>query len=419
MFSEIVNHLWQSTLFAAAIALLMLSLRDHGAHVRYWLWWAASLKFLLPFSVLTWLGGTIASTDTPLVALGALPVTLGVIAEPMPPAEGWSPLTLALLGAWLAGFALVIGRWLARALKVRTLLRSSVPYAGALPRLAAGPEIRSSAALVEPALVGVIRPVLLLPEGIADVLTHAQLDAVIAHELSHWRRRDNLTAAIHMLVEAALWFHPLVWWIGARLIEERERACDETVVRQGHDGRAYAEAILNVCERYVASRLECAAGVSGADLKRRVIEIARNRVMSVLPIQKKLLLGALALATVLAPVIFGTVSGRIEAQSNPGAPDQRPPQLLVRIAPLYPPSALAAKLEGEVTLQYTIAANGTTKDILVIESTAPEFEAPAMTALSRWRYVPTTIGDGQPVEVPGMRTLIAFTLDGPRSNPND
>jgi TonB family protein len=220
-----------------------------------------------------------------------------------------------------------------------------------------------------------------------------------------------------MVVEAVLWFHPLVWWIGARLIEERERACDETVVRQGHDGRAYAEAILNVCERYVASRLECAAGVSGADLKRRVVEIARNKVMSVLPIEKKLLLGTLALATVLVPVVFGTVSGRTEAQANPGGQPQ--PQILVRIAPRYPEAALAAQLEGEVNLQFTIAANGTTKDIVVVDSTAPEFEAPAITALSRWRYAPTTIGDGEAVEVPGVRTIIRFALDAPRSNPND
>jgi TonB family protein len=139
--------------------------------------------------------------------------------------------------------------------------------------------------------------------------------------------------------------------------------------------------------------------------------------MSVLPIEKKLLLGALALATVLVPVVFGTVGGRIEAQSNPGAQPQ--PQILVRIAPLYPEAALAAKLEGEVNLQFTIAANGTTKDIFVVDSTAPEFEAPAITALSRWRYAPTTTGDGEAVEVPGMRTIIRFALDAPRANPND
>ena len=68
------------------------------------------------------------------------------------------------------------------------------------------------------------KPVLLLPEGITDRLTPAQLEAVLAHQLCHVRRRDNLTGAIHMVVEAAFWFHPLVWWIGSRLVDEAEQA---------------------------------------------------------------------------------------------------------------------------------------------------------------------------------------------------
>ncbi len=142
---------------------------------------------------------------------------------------------------------------------------------------------------------------------------------MLEHELAHWRRRDNLTAAVHMLVEAVFWFHPLVWWIGARLVEERERACDEAVVRAGHDGRTYAEGILNVCERYVASTLKCAAGISGADLKQRVVEIARNRVMSELPMQKKIFLGTFALGTLLVPIIFGAA-----AQGGDDPPSDRP-----------------------------------------------------------------------------------------------
>jgi bla regulator protein blaR1 len=84
----------------------------------------------------------------------------------------------------------------------------------------------------------------LLPEGIFDRLTPTQLEAVIAHELCHVRHRDNLIAAIHMFVETAFWFHPLVWWIGKRMVEERERACDEEVLRLGSEPRVYAEGIL-------------------------------------------------------------------------------------------------------------------------------------------------------------------------------
>ena len=61
------------------------------------------------------------------------------------------------------------------------------------------------------------------------------MEAMLAHEVAHVRRRDNLTAALHMLVEAMFWFHPLVWWMERRLVEERERACDEEVVEMGGD----------------------------------------------------------------------------------------------------------------------------------------------------------------------------------------
>src|SRR5688572_9150979 len=378
MLSEVINHLWQSTLVATAIAALAAMLRDDGAHSRYWLWWAASVKFLVPFSLLTALGSALGAAGAPRVDLADWPATLGVLAEPMPVAAGGARLALALLVIWALGFAAVVGAWIARALKVRALLRASTPYSGALPRGSDGLEARTAHALLEPALVGIVRPVLLLPRGIAEHLTRAQLEAVLEHELSHWRRRDNLTAAVHMLVEAVFWFHPLVWWIGARLVEERERACDEAVVRAGHDGRIYAEGILNVCERYVASALKCAAGISGADLKSRVVELARNRVMGELPVQKRVLLGAFALSTLIVPMIFGAA-----------AQNAADPIPMVRIAPDFPSDALAARREGSVELEFTIAANGTVKDVVILTSTSPEFEAPAVAALLRWRYLQT------------------------------
>jgi TonB family protein len=418
MLTEIVNHLWQSTLIATAIAALAAMLRGDGAHARYWLWWAASVKFLVPFSLLAAFGSALREAGAPPIDLAGWPSTLSALAEPMPEASGWTPLQATVLAIWALGFTAVVGTWAVRALKVRTLLRASVPYAGALPRATEGLEARTSHALLEPALVGIVRPALLLPHGIAEHLTRTQLDAVIEHELSHWRRRDNLTAAVHMLVEAVFWFHPLVWWIGARLVDERERACDEAVVRAGHDGRAYAEGILNVCERYVASALKCAAGISGADLKQRIVEIARNRVMSELSIQKKILVGALALSTLIVPVIFGAA-----------AQEDRSLIPMVRIAPNYPTDALAAGREGSVELEFTIAANGAVKDVVVLSSTAPEFEAPAVAALLRWRYMPTnmtcvetdcrTNESVQPVERPGMRTVINYRVDGPEARPED
>ena len=85
-------------------------------------------------------------------------------------------------------------------------------------------------------------------------------------KLGHLARRDNLTAAVHMLVEALFWFYPPVWLIGAQLIAERERACDERVLAQGHDPEIYSSGILKVCKFCIRSPLACAPGASGANL---------------------------------------------------------------------------------------------------------------------------------------------------------
>ena len=130
----------------------------------------------------------------------------------------------------------------------------------------------ASASLLEPGLVGIVKPVVLLPQGLMARLSHAERDSILAHEFSHLRRRDNVTAAFHMVVETLFWFYPPVWLIGARLVAERERACDENVLAAGHDPEVYAGGILKVCKFCVQSPLACAPGVSGADLKRRVDE---------------------------------------------------------------------------------------------------------------------------------------------------
>ena len=70
----------------------------------------------------------------------------------------------------------------------------------------------------------------------AQRLATREIDAILAHELCHLRRRDNLLTLIHMLVEAVFWFYPLVWFIGARLVEESDRRLRRQ--RTGHGQKA-------------------------------------------------------------------------------------------------------------------------------------------------------------------------------------
>ena len=70
-------------------------------------------------------------------------------------------------------------------------------------------------------------------------------------------------------------------------MDERERACDEEVLRMGSEAEAYAEGILKVCELYLQSPLSCVAGVTGANLKKRIEAIMANRPMLNLNLPKK------------------------------------------------------------------------------------------------------------------------------------
>jgi outer membrane protein assembly factor BamA len=170
---------------------------------------------------------------------------------------------------------------------------------------------------LEPGVFGIIKPVLLLPEGVTDRLSQAELQTVIAHELCHVQRRDNLTASIHMLVEAVFWFHPLVWWIKFRLIDEQERACDEAVLRGGGDPKTYAESILKICECYLTSPSMCVSGITSSNLRKRIEAIMRNRVGLELSSSRKLLLVGAAIAVLAAPFLVGIAN----AKASEGRPE--------------------------------------------------------------------------------------------------
>ncbi len=333
---SLADHLWQSTLFAAAAGLLTLTLRKNHARARYALWLAASIKFLVPFSWLVALGHRLSWLRTPAPAVSSLYITVEQFSQPFTPHGGsaflsapavtlsftqWIP-TL-LLAAWFSGFVAVILLWCLRWRQISRDLRAAIPViegreVDALRRAQQVTGLRKNVALLlsparlEPGIFGLSRPVLVWPEGISQHLENAHMEAILAHELWHVRRRDNLAAVVHMAVQATFWFHPLVWWLGARLVDERERACDEQVVELGSERQVYAESILKVCEFCVGSPLACVSGVTGADLKKRMVHIMSHHVVRKLDFSRKLLLSAVAVLAIAAPVVVGL------AKATPG-----------------------------------------------------------------------------------------------------
>jgi beta-lactamase regulating signal transducer with metallopeptidase domain len=328
------NHLWQSTVCIAIAGLLTLALRNNHARTRFGVWLAASIKFLIPFSLLIGIGSHLArprALPPPQPGFFFAMEEIGQPFTPPPAAARAAPpvihspnpvhlLPAILVAIWLSGIVLVLFVWYARWRRISAALREALPLeegrevealrrAERLGGLRKRTRLLLSTGSLEPGVFGIVKPVLVWPKGISDCFDDSQLEAILAHEVWHVRRRDNLTAVIHMVVEALFWFHPLVWWLTSRLVEERERACDEEVLELGSNRQVYAESVLKTCQFCVESPMVCVAGVAGADLKKRIVRIMTERVASKLSLGKKLLLSAASVALVAGPVFFGLVNG--------------------------------------------------------------------------------------------------------------
>jgi uncharacterized protein (TIGR03435 family) len=331
----VVDHLWQSTLVVGAIAALAPLLRGRHAGVRYGLWLAASMKFAVPFAALGAVGAFVGSRLAWSVPPPAPPFLDEVSRSPFglglaQPAAGavatttasWSIAEIVpavVVAIWAAGFVAAFAVWSIRWSRAALALRRAAPLTTGrevdiLRRLertighARPLPIRATTSAMEPGVFGIVRHTLLWPLSMSDHLADDQIETILIHELSHVRRRDNLTALAHSLVQCLFWFHPVVWWIGTRLIEERERACDDDVVRMGHDRRVYAESLLKTCQFCIGAPVTSMAGVTGSDLKRRVAHIMAGSTGTRLGAAGRVALIATAVTVLAAPILGGAAA---------------------------------------------------------------------------------------------------------------
>ncbi len=305
----LLGHLWQATLFAALVVLLAGSLKGAPARVRYNLYLLAPVKFLLPsavlFLILDHLGtgfsgflpvGWAALFDVQQV-LGASLRWLGMSFEGGGAREAASPFGLWALSAWLGG-ALILGlHWRRRlgALRCQLADGREMTSGGVVDRLRVQQQRISlhrpvrlviSSRVAEPGVWGIRRPVVLLPESIAETLEREELDAVLLHELVHVERRDNLVGHLLMILRCLLWFHPLMWWLDRRLLAERERACDERVVEVAGDPGAYLRGLAKVLRFGLGARWAGLSMASGSDLHRRIRRLRKRVPPSVSPLHR-------------------------------------------------------------------------------------------------------------------------------------
>jgi len=214
-------------LYASIVCLgawVLTSIWNGAATAKYWIWVATSLNFMVPFGgFFNGFGASRISWATQLSGLDS--VGIGISRN--------LSIGALLFGVWLAGTILMSARLLSRLARDRREARTAADRSAAVferGAVAHGVPVRLSAAGQGPSVDGVLRPHISLPLGIERLLSERELDAVLLHEVTHARRRDNLVGLVHELAQCVLWFHPLVWLTGFRLAIFRELSCDDSVI---------------------------------------------------------------------------------------------------------------------------------------------------------------------------------------------
>ncbi|SFE02383.1 M56 family metallopeptidase [Spirosoma endophyticum] len=184
-------------------------------------------------------------------------------------------------------------------------------------------QVRESGRIAMPMVVGILKPVLLLPIGLAAHLSTREIEAVLAHELAHVKRHDYGVNLLQSIVEILYFFHPALWWLSARVREEREHCCDDLAVQAcGGDGRILAQALARV-EELRLSQLETPALAMAFASKRQHL-LHRVRRMLGAPTRPFVSNGSLVGLTLATILLMSVSVYAVQQQDKPKSRNTQP-----------------------------------------------------------------------------------------------
>jgi uncharacterized protein (TIGR03435 family) len=254
----------RSTLIAAFAGLVLCVMRIKAAAARHAVWAGVMLAMLLTPALIVW------GPKAPLPVLRPVAERAAMLVKPEPvrgacagcgaggpaqakgmPHKGSRVSVVAII--YLVGVLVFATRVVIGVSRVRALRRGTVSCAA-------------------PVTVGWLRPTVILPPEWRQ-WPQARLDAVLAHEREHARRRDPLWRFIALVNRALFWFDPLAWWLERKLAGLAEEACDAAVLARGYDARDYSELLLDLARsvQRAGSRVgDLGVAIPGIGLEHRI-----------------------------------------------------------------------------------------------------------------------------------------------------
>ena len=285
MIRDVVTHVIVSTT-VLAIALAAASwIRPLTARTRHAILIAGMAALLFPSALIALLVERL-DTDQIQTIRATLPVFLGTPSPAKPPEAAPFPWMETLAVVWLGVAILLFVRWwIVTHRLVATALRAATPPpARAIAALEAARRrlgVRHAVDLIAsptceaPAVVRVLRPMIILPADGCDALGDDELESLLCHECAHVARRDNLLGVFEAVACSLFWFNPLVWLAHRRIAAAREEACDERVADAALPAETYVGALAKICRTLLAPRVAAVSCMASAHLKERIQHLMR------------------------------------------------------------------------------------------------------------------------------------------------
>ena len=362
----LLHFLWQGTVIGLAVVLVARLLRKAAARVRYALYWAGLVS--LPICIAVTAGvvdvpgeylrrevslnssagilpqsdvgshdrvdpdqslfdSSVVATALSDYAISLVDTSAGVISQHDNSVETTSrsaPMgILSRCAPWISVtyclcvigflFRLTTAHWgghrlLAHAeLLTDTTLRNAVSNQASRLGMRVVPVVAYCERVAVPTVIGIVRPMVLMPVSIMNGLSVDEFSAIVSHEFSHIRRYDPWMNLLQRLIESFLFFHPVVWLFSHRLSVERELCCDELVVAAGHSPVNYAGALLRMAELCVRSQqiqptALAATGADGDEFERRIQRLLNMTERTHMRLTRTGIVAALVLIVAVAAV---------------------------------------------------------------------------------------------------------------------
>ncbi|GAB2549360.1 M56 family metallopeptidase [Spirosoma aerophilum] len=332
----LLHAVWQGFALVLPVAVVLHLLRNRSSAVRYRVGTLTLLcQLVVSAATFAWYYKpqvSIGSSKPMAVAMQTLPIRWQAMTQTLP----WHQqvqlflenhlsqfVFVYLLGVVLFGLRLA-GGWLylQRLTKTATKPASSIwlhitDDLRATLAIRSAVQVRESTRIAVPMVVGVLKPILLLPIGLVTNLTTREVEAVLAHELAHIKRHDYAVNLLQSVVEVLYFFHPALWWLSARVREEREHCCDDLAVQAcGGDGRILAQALAHV-EELRLTHIQATPALAMAFATKRQQLLHRVRRMLGVPTRPFISNGSLAGLTLATILLMSVSVYAVQQQAKP------------------------------------------------------------------------------------------------------